>query len=148
MFPCDDQKDFINRILGTLSTTHFLSHEIMGWYWRAPTSCVMLWDFTGNQRRQNAEAVLMVAPCVSESEQLWFQHKALNGTHLWNLWWPQSYIDQLLVMDRLTHSNIYLFHVALKVTYYAKIIYINMCPLCVKRFWKFQEKKLITWISS
>ena len=35
----------------------------------------------------------------------------------------------------------------LKVIYYAKrtfscLFYINMCPLCVKRFWKFQEKRL------
>ena len=40
----------------------------------------------------------------------------------------------------------------LKVSYYAKstfscILYINMCPLCVKRFWKFQEKRFAHFLS-
>lgn len=48
--------DFVNMTWGTLSPTHFLSHDIIGWYWQAPTSCVMLWDFTGNQRRLNTRA--------------------------------------------------------------------------------------------
>ena len=38
----------------------------------------------------------------------------------------------------------------LKVTYYAKftsscLSYINMCPLCLKRFWKFQEKNVLSF---
>ena len=40
----------------------------------------------------------------------------------------------------------------LKVTYYAKstfscLFFINMCPLCVKRFWKFQEKRFALFLS-
>ena len=40
----------------------------------------------------------------------------------------------------------------LKVTYYAKstcscLLYINMSPLCVKRFWTFQEKRFTHFLS-
>ena len=40
----------------------------------------------------------------------------------------------------------------LKVTYYANstfscLLYINMSPLCVKRFWKFQEKRFAHFLS-
>lgn len=64
------QRDFTNMTWGPLSPTHFLSHDIMGWYWQAPSSCVMLWDFTGSQRRLNTNAALTVAPYVSDSKQL------------------------------------------------------------------------------
>lgn len=64
------QRDFVNMTWGPLSPTHFLSHDIMGWYWQAPSSCVMLWDFTGSQRRLNTNAALTVAPYVSDSKQL------------------------------------------------------------------------------
>lgn len=80
--PCAVQEDFINMTWATFSPTHFLSHDIMGWYWQAPTSCFMLWDFTGNQRRQNTQAALMVAPYISKSKQLHFHHKSPNGANI------------------------------------------------------------------
>lgn len=50
-----------------LAGSHRLSHALgLHWY----------------QRRQNAQAALTVAPYVSESKQLYFHHKSLNGTHI------------------------------------------------------------------
>lgn len=85
------QRDFVNMTWGPLSPTHFLSHDIMGWYWQAPSSCVMLWDFTGSQRRLNTNAALTVAPYVSDSKQL---RNHPSNPHQWKKKRKKKYPDE------------------------------------------------------
>lgn len=91
-------RDFINMTWGTFSLTYFLSHDIMAWYWQAPTSCSMLWDFTGKRRRLNTQTTLTVAPHIFQSRQLHFCHISHSGTNICEI--------SQVISDGLRHSDL------------------------------------------
>lgn len=81
--------DGLNLILGTFSTARLLSHDIMGWYWQAPTSCLMLWDFTGYNRGQKHSSCIDGGPI---------------SVFFWNPSMGQTSVKfKKQIMDLLTH---------------------------------------------
>lgn len=91
-------RTFINMTRGTFGLTRFLSHDIIGWSWQAPTSCLKRCDFTGRLDRLNTPSTLTVGPCKSKSTQLHLHHKSPVGTKIWE-------ISQ--VSKRHAHTHIY-----------------------------------------
>ena len=85
-------------------------------------------------------------------------NKAVTLNNIKRVIWPSKgcqYQVQLLTSRKqgwYGQLRLFLDSATLKVTYYAKsplscLLYVNMCPLCVKRFWKFQEKRFAHFLS-
>lgn len=75
-------RTFTNMTRGTLGPSHFLSHDITGWSWQAPTSYLKCWDFTGRLGRLNTPSAMTAGPCTSKSTQLLLRHKSSVGTKI------------------------------------------------------------------
>lgn len=76
-------RTFINIPGEAFGPSGFLSHDITGWSWQAPTSGLRPWDFTGRLRR-SAPSAWTLGPCTSKSTQLHLWHKISRWEK--NLW--------------------------------------------------------------
>lgn len=93
-------RTFINMTRGTFDSTHFLSHDIIGWSWQAPTSCLKRSDFTGRLGRLSTPSVLTVGPCTSTSTQLHLRHKTPTGTKIYEISQVVDLVAQLWIYSK------------------------------------------------